>query len=145
MEATETKLAQHEGEYTDYVELEDNTTREKATDMAFRLLAAYPAEDPALNSKITVDVIIADMPRPRYDVEPIDIKPTVSSLRKEITNARPAEPAAQPTMEQSEIPSCNFPDVDRLSLASSAGAHIHRQFSDCGHQDLSSASGSGIG
>jgi hypothetical protein len=64
LEATETKLAQYEGEFTDYVELDDNTTRRFAADMGFRLLGAYPAEDPVMNSKITVDVIIADMPRP---------------------------------------------------------------------------------
>jgi hypothetical protein len=48
------RLGRHE--FTDFVELDDGTTRLKATDMAFRLLGAYPAEDPVLNAKTSVDV-----------------------------------------------------------------------------------------
>ncbi len=76
LHATKVKLAQHKGQITDFVELDDGTTRLKATDLVFRLLDAYPPKDPVLAAKSTVDVIIADMPRPKYDVEPIDIMPT---------------------------------------------------------------------
>ncbi len=78
LEAKETKLAQYEGQYTDFVVLDDNTTSLAATNMAFKLLGAYPPKDPVLAAKTTVDVIICDMPETKYDKEPIDVRPTVS-------------------------------------------------------------------
>jgi hypothetical protein len=80
LEAKDTKLAQFEGQYTDFVELEDNRTRLGAVRMSFELLGAFPAEDPALNSKTSVDVIIADMPRPNYDVVAVDVGPAPREL-----------------------------------------------------------------
>jgi Terminase small subunit len=87
-----TKWAQHEGKFTDYVTMPDGAIRLGAVDKAFRLLGAYPPEDPVLAAKSTVDVIIADMLRPRYDVEPVDVLPTVRPPRKEIA-AQPVQAA----------------------------------------------------
>ncbi len=64
--------------------------------MAFKLLGAYPPEDPVLAAKSTVDVIISDMPRPRYDVEPTSsprrahVEPTSSPRRAHV------EPTSSP-------------------------------------------------
>jgi Terminase small subunit len=96
LEWTETKFAQHEGEFTDYVTVPDGAIRLAAADKAFRLLGAYPSEDPILNAKVSVDVIISDMPRPRYDVEPIDVMPTVRPPRKELEDPKPVEPEVEP-------------------------------------------------
>lgn len=95
LHAETTHLAQHEGEFTDHIDLEDNATRAKATDMAFRLLGAYPADDPVLNAKITVDMIVCDMPKTRYDVKPIDILPTEQPPRQLVT-AGPEQAKAAP-------------------------------------------------
>jgi hypothetical protein len=92
LHATEVRFAQHKGQFTDFVEVADGTTRLGATDMALNLLGAYPPEDPVLAATSTVDVIIADMPRPRYDVEPIDIKPTVRPPQRQLVTAT-QEPA----------------------------------------------------
>jgi hypothetical protein len=35
-----------------------------------------------LAARTTVDVIIADMPRPRYDIEPVDVLPSIKPPRK---------------------------------------------------------------
>jgi hypothetical protein len=94
LHATEVKFAQHKGQFTDFVEVADSAIRLGAVEKAFTLLGAYPAGDPVLAANSTVDVIIADMPRPKYDEEPIDIVPAVRPPRKEITNARAA---AQPS------------------------------------------------
>jgi hypothetical protein len=92
LQATEVKLAQHKGQFTDFVELEDNTTRLVATNMAFKLLGAYPAEDPVLAAKSTVDVIICDLPRLNYGEEPIDVPPQRELIA---TSPEPAKPAAK--------------------------------------------------
>jgi hypothetical protein len=48
LEATDTKLVQYEGQFTDFVEVADNAIRLGALEKAFRLLGAYPPEDPVL-------------------------------------------------------------------------------------------------
>ncbi len=88
----ETKFAQFEGKFTDSVTVGDGGVRLGAVDKAFRLLGAYPSEDPVLNAKISVDVIICDMPRKKYDVEPIDVKPTIRPPSRMI-----APPVAAPS------------------------------------------------
>ncbi|MGB2663220.1 MAG: hypothetical protein WAK48_04400, partial [Candidatus Acidiferrum sp.] len=92
----ETKFAQHEGKFTDHVTVANGAIRLGAVEKAFRLLGAYPSEDPVLNSKISVDVIICDMPRKRFDVEPVDVKPTVRPPRKELNAPAPAVKPAAP-------------------------------------------------
>ena len=77
LNAKVTKFAQHEGKFTDKREVTDNYIRLGAVDKVFRLFGAYPSEDPVMNAKIGVDVIICDMPRKKYDVEPIDVKPSI--------------------------------------------------------------------
>jgi hypothetical protein len=86
LNATEVKLAQHEGQFTDYVELEALGIRLAATRMALELLAAFHPEDPALAAKTTVDVIIMDMPRPQRPE--IDVTPTNGNKQKELANAK---------------------------------------------------------
>jgi hypothetical protein len=96
LHATEIRLAQHEGQFTDYVELAANSICLAATRMAFELLGAFPPEDPVLSAKTTVDVIIADMPRPDYDVEPIDIEPTVRPPQRQVVAATQEPPKKDP-------------------------------------------------
>jgi hypothetical protein len=92
LHATEVKFAKHKGQFTDFVEVADGTTRLRATDMVLDLLGAYPPKGPVLAAKSTVDVIIADMPRPKYDEEPIDIMPQ----RKLVATAPEPAPRKDP-------------------------------------------------
>jgi hypothetical protein len=92
LHATEFKFAQHKGQFTDFVEVADSAIRLGAVEKAFRLLGAYPAGDPVLAAKSTVDVIICDLPDTKYDVEPIDVKPTVRPPQRQLVAAT-QEPA----------------------------------------------------
>jgi hypothetical protein len=65
--------------------------------LLLRLMNAFPPEDPVLAAKSTVDVIISDMPRPRYDTQPIDIGPSVRPPRKE------APPPPAPPIEKVSV------------------------------------------
>jgi phage terminase small subunit len=62
--ATETRVFQHEGEVTDYVELADNGTRLRATNMALELHGAYPTEQEKQQGSLGVEVIVVDIARP---------------------------------------------------------------------------------
>ena len=68
LHATEMKFAQHEGKFTDYVEVEALGIRSGATRIALELLNAFPPRDPALAAQVGVEVIVMDMPRPRPPV-----------------------------------------------------------------------------
>jgi hypothetical protein len=90
LHATEVKLAQHEGQFTDYVELDALGIRLGATRMAFELLGAFPPEDPVLAAKSTVDVIVVDMPEQQW---PDAIKVTPSNGNpSQIKDAKPSPP-----------------------------------------------------
>jgi hypothetical protein len=103
LEATDTKLAQHNGEFTDSREIPDNHTRLGATRMAFELLGAFKAEDPALPAS-TVEVIVSDMPRPDYSVEPIDVGPSIRPARKETPPQHTSTPIQEPTTRKDPRP-----------------------------------------
>jgi hypothetical protein len=64
MNATETKLAQHEGKFTDYAELENFELQHRATRTLLELMGAFPGEDEKVGRKPNVDVIVLDMPEP---------------------------------------------------------------------------------
>jgi len=64
LNATTVKFAQKEGEFTDYVEVEDNTTRLNALDIAFRLHGAYASKEQSLEEDAKLHVLVMDMPRP---------------------------------------------------------------------------------
>jgi len=70
-----TKLATRNGEFTDYVELENHDTQLKAPDIAFRLHGAYAPKDPKDAAQFGVKVVIIDVPRPQLGVFMPDIKP----------------------------------------------------------------------
>jgi hypothetical protein len=70
-----TKLATRNGEFTDYVELENHDTQLKALDIAFRLHGAYAPKDPKDAAQFGVKVVIIDVPRPQLGVFMPDIKP----------------------------------------------------------------------
>jgi hypothetical protein len=91
LHATEVKLAQHEGQFTDYVELDALGIRLGATRMAFELLGAFPPEDPVLAAKSTVEVIVVDMPEQQW---PDAINATPSNVNKpeELASAKPVDP-----------------------------------------------------
>ena len=65
LNATEVKHFQHNGEVTDSRRVPDNPTRLKALDMAFRLHGSYSPRKMEEAEKKTVQVIVADVPRPQ--------------------------------------------------------------------------------
>ena len=65
LNATTTKLATDEGEFTDYVDLEDNNARFNALDAAFRLHGAYAPKEQITRESSVMHVLINDIPAPR--------------------------------------------------------------------------------
>jgi hypothetical protein len=65
LNATQVKHFQHNGEVTDSRRVPDNGTRIKALDMAFRLHGSYSSRKMEEAEKKTVQVIVADVPRPQ--------------------------------------------------------------------------------
>jgi hypothetical protein len=65
LDAKQTKFAIEKGEFTDSVDVEDNSTRKDALDIALRMHGAYAPRDADPNQANGVRVIIMDMPRPR--------------------------------------------------------------------------------
>jgi|ERR1700739_8482 len=65
LNATTTKLATDEGEFTDYVDLEDNSARFNALDAAFRLHGAYAPKEQITRESAVMHVLINDIPAPR--------------------------------------------------------------------------------
>ena len=106
LHATETKFAQYEGEFTDFVDLEDNSIRLGATRTALQLLNAFPEKDPVTAAQYGVRAIVVDIPRPdrsMYDVKPIlqHERLAAQAAGKPIPSkpaaAAPAKPAAPGT------------------------------------------------
>jgi hypothetical protein len=64
MNATETKLAQHEGKYTDAVEVENLELQHRATRTLLELMGAFPGEDEKVGSKPDIEYIVLDLPKP---------------------------------------------------------------------------------
>lgn len=87
--ATTIKVAQHEGEITDYVELADNRIRLDTQKTIFELHGAYPTEQEKQQGSMGVEVIVVDIPRP--DRGGVGVKVTASIP----TPARKAERAAR--------------------------------------------------
>lgn len=77
LHATETKIIAHEGAITDYVILEDNTTRRYSTRTALELLGAFPTEQEKQQGSLGVEIIVVDIPRP--DRSGVGVKVTASS------------------------------------------------------------------
>jgi Terminase small subunit len=73
LNATEVKLAQNGGEYTDFVEVEALGTRTQATRMAFELQNAFPHEQSDIERRGGIDVLVLDIPWPRWDEDPVDV------------------------------------------------------------------------
>jgi hypothetical protein len=65
LNATEVKHFQHNGEVTDSRRVPDNPTRLKALDMVFRLHGSYVYRTKEDAEKKTVQVMVADLPRPQ--------------------------------------------------------------------------------
>jgi hypothetical protein len=85
LHATTTKLAQHEGQFTDYVELEDNRIRLGATRIAFELLGAFEGVNESAEKR-AIDYIVVDMPMQKWPDEKLE---TVEVAAK----SGPAKPA----------------------------------------------------
>ena len=66
--AKETKFAQDEGKFTDFIEVENLDIRDRALDKAFRLHGAYAPKDPKEAAQFGVKVVIIDVPRPQHGV-----------------------------------------------------------------------------
>jgi hypothetical protein len=85
--AKETKFAQEDGEFTDYVEVENLDIRDRAVDKAFRLHGAYAPKDPKEAAQFGIKVVIIDVPRPQHgtfmpDVGPAKLPPSGSNGHK---------------------------------------------------------------
>lgn len=90
LNSTETKFAQFEGEFTDFVELPNDGIRLPATRMAFELLNAFPPRDPAMAAQVGVEVIIVDVPRPDYSkVVKVKAKAAVTTNGREVEDDDP--------------------------------------------------------
>jgi hypothetical protein len=76
LDATQTKLAQHEGKFTDAREVADNDARIRTLDMVWRLKGKYAPLAVEQAHKHAVKVIILDAPRPKRDHPP----PTVIEI-----------------------------------------------------------------
>lgn len=83
LNATQAKFAQNEGEFTDYVEVEALETRTQATRMAFELQNAFPHEQSDIERRGGIDVLVIDIPRPKWDREPVDVPATPMPRLKE--------------------------------------------------------------
>jgi phage terminase small subunit len=64
MNAMEVKLAQHEGKFTDFVELPAWNIQQNGTHTLLELMNAFPLRDQGLSAQLGVEVIVNDMPRP---------------------------------------------------------------------------------
>ena len=64
MNATETKLAQREGRFTDAVELTDWALQHRATRTLLELMGAFPSEDEKPGGKPDIEYIVVDLPKP---------------------------------------------------------------------------------
>jgi len=75
LEAKETKFATDEGEFTDFVEMEDNAAQLNAIDKMLRMHGAYAPTDPREAAQFGVKVVIIDVPRPQIGVYMPDVGP----------------------------------------------------------------------
>jgi hypothetical protein len=73
--ATETRFAQDDGKFSDYIDVENLDVRDRALDKAFRLHGAYAPKDPKEAAQFGVKVILVDIPRPQIGVFMPDIGP----------------------------------------------------------------------
>ena len=64
MNAVETKFAQHEGKFTDRVEVNALAIQLGAMRTALELLNAFPPKDPQLAAQVGIEVVVLDVPRP---------------------------------------------------------------------------------
>jgi len=84
LKATETKFAQDDGKFSDYIDVENLDVRDRALDKAFRLHGAYAPKDPKEAAQFGVKVVIIDVPRPQHgtfmeDVGPAKLPPSNGS------------------------------------------------------------------
>ena len=94
MEAQEVKFSQHEGKFTDVLEVDALGIQLGATRMFFELANAFPPRDPALAAQIGVEVIVNDMPRPHRPT--VNVKTYLSSQQSGNGNKkREPEPPAK--------------------------------------------------
>ena len=73
--ATETRFAQDDGKFSDYIDVENLDVRDRALDKAFRLHGAYAPKDPKEAAHFGAKVVIVDIPRPQIGVFMPDIGP----------------------------------------------------------------------
>lgn len=88
--STEVRLSQHEGEFTDSVELANDGIRLGATRTALELLNAFPPKDPALAAQVGVQVIVLDVVRP--DRSAINVTPSNGKKSSSGNGHKPVDP-----------------------------------------------------
>jgi hypothetical protein len=81
LKATETKFAQDDGKFSDFIDVENLDVRDRALDKAFRLHGAYAPKDPKEAVQFGIKVVIIDVPRPQHgtfmpDVGPAKLPPS---------------------------------------------------------------------
>jgi hypothetical protein len=94
LNATETKIFQSDGKITDYVEVNDNTTRLGATRIALELLGAFPSEEEKHQANFGIEVLILDVPRP--DRSAINITPINGRKPVQSPDDNGAKPGSRP-------------------------------------------------
>jgi Terminase small subunit len=87
LKATETKFAQDDPKFSDYIDVENLDVRDRALDKAFRLYGAYAPKDPKEAAQFGIKVVIIDVPRPQHgtfmaDVGPAKLPPSGSNGHK---------------------------------------------------------------
>lgn len=95
MEFQETKFAQHEGKFTEYVNVDNGAIQLQATNTLLRLMNAFPPEDPMIAAQVGVKVIKLDIPwhpnDPPIDVTPTDGNRPQRELKQPPTDPRPKD------------------------------------------------------
>lgn len=93
MDAQEIKVSQHEGQFTDIIEVDALPIQLGATRMFFELANAFPPRDPALAAQIGVEVIVNDMPRPHRPT--VNVKTYLATQSSNGSKKKEPEPPAK--------------------------------------------------
>jgi len=99
MEAQEVRVAQHEGEFTDVMEVEALGIQLGATRMYFELADAFPPRDQFLAAQLGIEVVVNDMPRPHRPT--VDVK---AYLNAQSSSNGHKKKAIEPPPEEPEDP-----------------------------------------
>lgn len=90
LNAQETKIAQHEGEFTDFVDVDDHRIQLDATKTMLELMDVYSPKDQVLAAQMGVKVVVIDVARPDYS-NLVNVTP-----RNKLIDQKPVRPPHSP-------------------------------------------------